>query len=54
MEANTLSDNISLILIENFHALASIFKPLASAMGSQGETKSETKKLIGSREAKGL
>ena len=33
IEAYTLSDNISLIFIETFHALASIFKHLASDNG---------------------
>ena len=59
IEASTLSDNISLIFIETFHALASTFKPLASdngkPRGSQRfKAKSETKKLNESREANGL
>ena len=51
IEANTLQDNISLIFTENFHALASTFKTFGFR---QWEAKSETKKLNGSQEAKGL
>ena len=47
IETNALSDNISLIFIENFYAWLLI-------MRSQGEAKRETKKLNGSQEAKGL
>ena len=48
IEANTLSDNISLIFIETFHGLASIFKPLASDNGKPRGRQSETKNLNGS------